>query len=146
MAGNPFENFIQVELPLRPFLPSDVEQESIIVRRGQGPRQMSGVKLTNGQFLGMVDGVLQGVEQKPIGTPVDAVIFAQAEASDVWTVQHNRNNVNVLVQLYGTDGKVFDPDAITVAANTVTISLYEAAAGRVVLLFIPEPEAEAQPT
>ena len=38
--ANPFEDFIQLELPNRPWMASDVQEESVIVRRGQGARQL----------------------------------------------------------------------------------------------------------
>ena len=138
--ANPFEDFIQLEMPKRPFLPSDVEQESIIVRRGQGARQLAGIKLGEGQVLGMKDGTLQGVTAGAGGSAVDAVAYEQAEPEVEWVITHNRNNVNVLVSVYDATGKVFVPNDLTVAANTVTVTLLEAAAGRVVLIFVPAPE------
>ncbi|MNV27865.1 hypothetical protein D3C71_1190310 [compost metagenome] len=136
--ANPFEDFIQREMPLRPFLPADVAQESVIVRRGIGPRQMSGVVLGEGQVLGLKDGVLQGVAAGTGGSgSVDAVAFEQEEAATTWTVTHNRNNVNVLVNVYDAAGKAFVPSDLTVTANTVVVDLLEAQAGRVVLVFIP---------
>lgn len=135
--ANPFEDFIQREMPLRPFLPSDVALESVIVRRGQGPRQMAGVQLAEGQVLGLKDGVLQGVEAGAGGTAVDAVVHVQEEAATTWTITHNRNNVNVVVDVYDADGKWFVPNGLQVTANTVVIDVLEAQAGRVVLIFIP---------
>lgn len=135
--ANPFEDFIQREMPLRPFLPADVAQESVIVRRGVGPRQMSGVVLSEGQVLGLKEGVLQGVAAGTGGSSVDAVTFEQTEAATTWTVTHNRNNVNVLVNVYDAAGKAFVPSDLTVTANTVVVDLLEAQAGRVVLIFIP---------
>jgi len=137
--ANPFEDFIQREIPLRPFLPADVTQESVIVRRGAGPRQMAGVVLEEGQVLGLRDGVLQGVEASH-GTSVDAVTFVQEEPATSWTVTHNRNNVNAVVNVYDDKGNWFQPNGLTVTANTVVIELLEAQAGRVVLIFIPATE------
>lgn len=137
--ANAFEDFIQLEMPKRPFLPSDVEVESIIIRRGQGARQLAGIKLGEGQVLGMKDGTLQGVAAGAGGSAVDAVSFEQTEAETEWVITHNRNNVNVLVSVYDATGKVFVPNDLTVAANTVTVTLLEAAAGRVVLIFVPAP-------
>ncbi len=141
--ANPFEDFIQLELPKRPWMASDVQEESVIVRRGAGPRQLQGVVLGEGQVLGMKDGVLQGVAAGAGGTGADAVSFVQETPATTWTITHNRNNVNVSVSVYDADGKAFTPDEITVAANTVTITVLEASAGHAVLFFIPVPEEPA---
>lgn len=135
--ANAFEDFIQREMPLRPFMPSDVAVESVIVRRGAGPRQMAGVQLTEGQVLGLKDGTLQGVDAGTGGSAVDALAFVQEEAATTWTITHNRNNVNVVVNVYDADGNLFSPDSLNVAANTVVVDVLEAQAGRVVLIFIP---------
>jgi hypothetical protein len=134
--ANAFEDFIQLELPKRPFLASDVDEESIIVRRGQGARALAGVKLSEGQVLGMKDGQLQGVAQTGGGSAVDALPYVQEEEAVQWVITHNRNNVNVVLNLYGADGKAFEADEVEVAANTVTITLLEAAAGRAILIFV----------
>ncbi|AGS81977.1 hypothetical protein O152_gp092 [Pseudomonas phage PaBG] len=141
--ANPFEDFIQLELPKRPWMAADVQEESVIVRRGAGPRQLQGVVLGEGQVLGMKDGVLQGVAAGAGGTGADAVSFVQETPATTWTITHNRNNVNVSVSVYDADGKAFTPDEIVVAANTVTITVLEASAGHVVLFFIPVPEEPA---
>lgn len=134
--ANAFEDFIQLELPKRPFLASDVDEESIIVRRGQGARALAGVKLSEGQVLGMKDGQLQGIAQTGGGSAVDALPYVQEEEAVQWVITHNRNNVNVVLNLYGADGKAFEADEVEVAANTVTITLLEAAAGRAILIFV----------
>lgn len=141
--ANPFEDFIQLELPKRPWMATDVQEESVIVRRGAGPRQLAGVVLGEGQVLGMKDGTLQGVAATSGGTGADAVSFSQDTPATTWTITHNRNNVNVSVSVYDADGKAFTPDEITVAANTVTITVLEAIAGHAVLFFIPVPEEPA---
>lgn len=135
--ANPFEEFIQREVPLRPFMPADVAQESVIIRRGAGPRQLTGVALTEGQVLGLKDGVLQGVAGSNGGSAVDAVSFEQEEAATTWTITHNRNNVNVVVNVYDADGKWFVPNGLTVTTNTVVVDLLDAQAGRAALIFIP---------
>lgn len=135
--ANLFEDFIQTEMPKRPFLPSDVAVESVIVRRGQGARQLTGVVLAEGQVLGMKDGTIQGVAAGAGGSAVDAVVHVQDEAATTWTITHNRNNVNVVVDVYDADGKSFTPNGLQVTANTVVVDVLEAQAGRVVLIFIP---------
>lgn len=140
--ANQFEEFIQREMPLRPFLPADVATESVIVRRGNGPRQMAGVTLAEGQVLGLKDGVLQGVTGGSGGSAVDALSFVQEEAATTWTVTHNRNNVNVIVNVYDADGNWFSPNGLKVTANTVVVDVLVAQAGRVVLVFIPATPEE----
>ena len=56
-----FEDFVQFELPKRPYLQTDVAQETVMVRRGPGPRQLAGVSITEGQIVSMVGGVIVGV-------------------------------------------------------------------------------------
>lgn len=41
-----FEDFVQLELPKRPYTEDDPNPESVYVRRGPGPRQTVGVTLT----------------------------------------------------------------------------------------------------
>jgi len=140
--ANPFEDFIQREMPLRPFMPSDIAVESVIIRRGEGPRQLAGVQLTEGQVLGLKNGLLQGVTAGAGGSAVDAVAYEQEEAATTWTVTHNRNNVNVVVNVYDADGNWFAPNGLKVTANTVVVDVLEAQAGRVVLIFIPATPEE----
>lgn len=142
--ANPFEDFIQVEMPKRPYLATDIAQESILIRRGVGPRQLAGLQLTDGQLLGMKDGQLQGVVPEAVGTPVDGLTHIQSAAETSWVITHNRNNVNVFVQVYDANGKKFDPDDLTVAPNSVTVSLLQAISGHAVLIFLP-PETVATP-
>lgn len=142
--ANPFEELIQLELPKRPFLASDVQLESVIIRRGAGPRQLAGLVLAEGQVLGMSGGVLTGVDAGAGGTAVDAVIHVQDVAATSWVITHNRNNVNVIVSVYDATGKMFNPDDIQITANAVTVTVIEEAVGRVVLLFVPEPPVEPE--
>jgi len=64
-----FENFISTELPLRPISPNNEPQESILVRRGIGPRVYEAVVLAEGEALGKSGGVLTSVPLT--GTSVD---------------------------------------------------------------------------
>lgn len=41
-----FEDFVQTELPKRPYTDTDPAVESIMIRRGLGPRQTVGIQLT----------------------------------------------------------------------------------------------------
>ena len=126
-----FEQTVQAELPLRPFLPADSPQETIFVRRGLGPRQMSTVTLQEGEVLGLVDGQL-----KSLALPeIDSVTHIQSFANNLWVITHNRKNTNVQVALYDVDGALFEPDSITVTTNQVLVRLAEPDMGRAILIF-----------
>lgn len=85
-----FEDFVQLELPKRPYLNADVAQETVIVRRGPGPRQLSAVELDEGQVLGKVGGVLTGIT---IGAGATFKKHAEAfTTSTAWEVSHNQNS------------------------------------------------------
>lgn len=58
--ANEFEDFIKLELPLRPVLQADGNEETILVRRGQGPRIFELITLNEGEVLGKFGGVLTG--------------------------------------------------------------------------------------
>lgn len=139
--SNPFEDFIQLELPRRPFLPADVDPESIFIRRGPGPRQMSGIKLQNGQVLGMVDGMLIGIDANR-GVELDAVVHVQETEQNQWVITHNRNNRNAIVTMYNADGLRFEADALQVTNNVITLTMNVAVSGHVVVLFVPDNEPE----
>ena len=130
-----FEDFVQLELPKRPYLNTDVSQEDVIVRRGAGPRQLAGVTLSEGQVLGKVGGVLTGVS---IGAGATFKKYTQTfSASTDWVVEHNQNSTVYLVQAFGADGKVIIPDEIvTTDADTITVEFNSAQAGRVTIVFL----------
>lgn len=130
--ATPFETFIQTELPLRGFLPADVAQESVIIRRGAGPRQFDGVPLADGQVLGRVGGVLVGVTQ----TAVNFVAPAQETPSLTWTINHGRNNKNAIVLLRDADDKEITADEVQFNANSVVITFTVPQAGTAVVIFL----------
>lgn len=135
--ATPFEEFIQTELPRRPFMFNDVAQESVFIRRGAAPRQMDGVLLTEGQVLGMKDGVLQGVGSGSGGSFAGGYAFTQEEAATTWTIQHNRNNSNVAAPtVINTAGNVIIPDSVNIDVNTVTLTFSVAQAGKATLVFV----------
>jgi hypothetical protein len=134
--SNPFEDFVQLELPRRPFLPVDAEPESIFIRRGNGPRQMSSIKLEDGQVLGMVDGMLVGISANR-GVELDAVVHVQENEQNQWTIVHNKNNRNVFVTMYNTDGVRFEADAVQALDNTIQLTMNVAVSGHAVVLFVP---------
>lgn len=126
-----FESFIQIEIPKRPFMETDAEQESVIIRRGQGPRQLQGVKLNEGEALGMRDGKLVSMEIKGAVSQT----HVQGEASKHWTIVNEHNSVNVVATLYNVSGKVILADDVVVTNEQIDVFFVEAQAGRAVLIF-----------
>lgn len=130
-----FEDFIQVELPKRGYLNDDPEQESIIIRRGPGPRQFGAIKLEEGQVLGIVNGKLGPVTLA--GAGIRKLVIPVDEATTTWTINHNFNSENVIVQCYDEEKSVIVPDAITINnAETITISFYSPQIGTARIIFL----------
>ena len=135
--ATPFEEFIQTELPRRPFLFADVAEESVFIRRGAAPRQMGGVLLAEGEVLGMKDGILQGVGSGGGGSFAGGLAYLQESAATTWEIQHNRNNSNVAgVTVINSAGNVIIPDSVSVTANTVTLTFSVAQAGKATIVFV----------
>ncbi len=131
-----FEDFVQLELPKRPYLNTDVAQESVLVRRGAGPRQLAGVTLTNGQVVGMVGGVVQGITLAD-GASFKKYVETVSSALATWTVIHNQGSTNFIAQVFDSDGKVIIPNEIeTTDSNTVTVKLGTAATGSIRIIFL----------
>lgn len=124
-----FTDFVQLELPKRPYLDTDLATESIVVRRGAGPRQLQGVTLSNGQVLGMVGGTVQGVAISA------GQRFEQLTPSSSWTLTHNRNSKNVLVQIYDENDDLIQADNIRANDDDVTVTFGLAFAGYANVLF-----------
>lgn len=147
MAGA-FESFVQQELPLRPFASEDGNQETIAIRRGQGPRQMVFLDLQDGHVLVRKDGVLQGVPIQGIGGegPIGGVrhfIVDVAEGSEqsTWNVTHSMNSFNCVAQVYqkNLDGSMQSviPDSLKLMdANSVQLKFSVPIAGKVILSFV----------
>ncbi len=132
-----FEDFVQIELPKRPYLDTDVAQESVIVRRGAGPRQLGGVQLSNGQVLAMVSGTLQGVDLT--SGPISAIKkHSESFVSlTTWAVEHNKNSSSYVVQVFDDTGKVIIPDEIeTIDANNIDVTFNTATTGTVNIIFL----------
>ena len=85
-----FEDFVQQELPKRGYLNSDVGQETVIIRRGPGPRQFDAVNLAEGQVLGKVGGVLTGVNvtdpEVGGGEPLRKAVMEVSSPSQTWNI------------------------------------------------------------
>lgn len=132
-----FENFVQIELPLRPFVTIDPPLETVAIRRGAGPRQLTFVSLADDQVLGKVSGVVTGVALSDIGQK--GVVLIVGTASLVWNIPHNRNSFNCVVQIYedtGAGWSTVSPDQITlVDADNIRINFGAAQAGRAHVAF-----------
>lgn len=132
-----FENFIQLEIPKRPYLEADPALETIMVRRGAGPRQLSAVALTEGQVLAYVGGALVGTTVASLGNGVRKAILNVAVAGPLWTINHALNSKNAIIQITDADGYVVLPSEMQfVDNNTITISFGSAQAGVAKIIFL----------
>jgi hypothetical protein len=133
-----FEDFIQVELPRRPWVATDPAQETIPVRRGAGPRQLDFVPLTDGQVLGRISGVVQGITIPGLGSGMipKSYNYTQTPAASVWTITHNLNSLDCIAIVYDDAGHQIIPDSFNVIdANTVTVTFISNVAGRAIIVF-----------
>lgn len=130
-----FEEFVQQELPKRGYLNADVAQETVIVRRGPGPRQFDAVSLSEGQALALVGGALQGVNLSAYG--IKKAVLAVAVASDEWIVAHNLGSENVIVQCFDETKSVIIPGSIQIIDDdTVKVSFSTPQEGTVRVIFL----------
>lgn len=134
-----FEDFVQIELGRRPYLTADVAQETVIVRRGAGPRQLGAVTLAEGQVLGMVGGVLVGVTGG--GGGGSALISYTEEFTTpqtTWAIAHNINRSAVIAQAYDAAGFQLIPNEILVVdADNVTLTFNTPQTGSANLILLP---------
>lgn len=133
-----FEDFIQVELPRRPWVTTDPAQETVPVRRGAGPRQLEFVSLTDGQVLGKISGVIQGVTVPGLGGEVipKGYVHVESTPSDLWIVSHSLNSEDYVAFVVDDTGTQVLPESITPAdADTVIIDFNTAMAGKAVFIF-----------
>lgn len=132
-----FTDFIQVELPLRPYLSSDVSQNSVIVRNGAGPRQLAGIKLLPGQILMNIEGTLQAVNLEDVTGNTDNHVHVQETPSANWTIEHGAETDNYVCSVYDNNGKPVIYDDITpIDTNSFTISFAEPTVGKVIVLTV----------
>lgn len=135
-----FENFVQIELPLRPFVTIDPPAETIPVRRGAGPRQLSFVALDDGEVLGKVGGVVTGVALTDLGQR--GLVFSVGVASTQWDIPHGRNSYNCIVQIYenvGSNLSIVTPDKIIlVDPNNIRIIFGANQSGKAHVMFFNE--------
>ena len=130
-----FEDFIQVELPKRGYLNSDVPQNSIIIRKGAGPRQFDAISLAQGQTL-TVDSKGDLVSVNP-SSLIKKFILTVGTPSTLWVLTHNLSSENVIVQCFDENKNVIFPDTVQIVdANEirVTFSVAQQGVARVIFL------------
>jgi hypothetical protein len=133
-----FEDFIQVELPRRPWSATDPAQETVPVRRGAGPRQLEFVSLNDGQVLGKVGGVIQGVDVPGLGGEIipKGYVHVQSTAADLWIVNHNLDSEDYVAFIFDDSGVQIFPDSVSTAdADSVIIDFNTAITGKAVIIF-----------
>ena len=128
-----FTDFVQLELPKRPYIETDVSTESVIVRRGAGARQLQSVSLTDGEVLGMSGGTLQGLTANT--STVDSTQHVQGVAATVWTITHNRNNRNAVVQIFDNNNDLVFANNVRLNLNDIVIDLSLATSGYANVIF-----------
>lgn len=134
-----FVAYVQRELFKRPFSNDDPNPESVMIRRGGGPRQLTGLALQDLELVGQRDGAVVGI---PIGDLVSLgggsvekkVIHTQAVANVTWTIPHEYASKNVEVYVVDTDNQRVEADSIqAVDDDTVIIGFTQAQAGKAFL-------------
>lgn len=132
-----FESFVQLELPKRPFLEDDVPEEAIIVRRGEGPRQLNGILLEEGQVLTMQDGKLTPVQMGTGGTGSSSGISVERPSPELeWIINHNRNSKRVVVTVLDSNHEAILYDSLKVEEDQITIKFYEPQSGFANIVFV----------
>lgn len=135
MSGNAFNTFIQIEVPKRPYLEQDVDQETIIIRRGNGPRQLQALKLEEGQTVLFKDGQLQAVKAGGLANGMDVRSIPQDTPSNQWILSHGMNCNNVIVQVHDGSQKMVTPsDVEYIDANTVHVTFPDEVSGTALLV------------
>lgn len=71
----------------------------------------------------------------PLTNEIASYVHSQSPGLTTWTIAHGLNTTTPAVQVYGTDGKMVIPDAVTIVDNnTITVSFGVSFAGRAVVL------------
>jgi len=129
-----FEDFIQVELPRRPWVLNDPAQETIPVRRGAGPRQLEFVSLVDGQVLGKVGGVIQGVNVTGLGGK--SYVHIESTPSNLWILPHNLNSLDYVASVFDENDNMLIPNNIIASdANNIFIDFVAPMIGKAVIVF-----------
>lgn len=132
-----FVQYVQAELFRRPFTNNDPDQETIMVRRGGGPRQLTGLDVADGEVVGKVGGTLVGIPVGDLGgggTSERKKLHTQAVAALEWTITHVYDSVNVEVYVVDENNSRVEPDNIQATDNdTVVITFTQVQAGKALL-------------
>lgn len=127
-----FTDFVQLELPKRPYMDTDSSTETVLIRRGAGPRQLTGLSLNDGEVLGKVGGVLQGVASSSFSS---GTRFEQSTPSASWTITHNRGDKKAVVQVFDANDDLITPDNVRTNTNDIVITFGIAFTGYANILF-----------
>ena len=133
-----FEDFIQTELPKRGYLNSDVPQETVIIRRGNGPRQFDAITIGEGQVLGYQNGQLQAISVTSlVASGMKKAILTISEPQTIWTINHYLGYDDVIVQCFDENNYVLIPDTTQIVdANTIRITFTNAQSGVARVIFL----------
>ena len=133
-----FEDFVQTELPKRGYLNSDVPQETIIVRRGAGPRQFDAIQLGEGQVLGYQNGQLAAVSiTSLVASGLKKAILTVSEDAAIWDINHNLGYDDVIVQCFDENKFVLIPDSIQIIdANSIRVTFTNPQKGVARVIFL----------
>lgn len=132
-----FELFIQNELPLRPFVTTNPDQETVLVRRGPGPRQYEPVEILEGEFLTKTGGLLTSGPASGGGGSTSGLSHPQVVAATTWNVIHAFNSIDLVVQIFGTDSISIIPDEVEIISPTeVEIRFASPQDGKAVIFFV----------
>lgn len=137
--ANAFESFVQLELGKRPYTTDSGTEETLLIRRGPGPRQLSYLTIAEGEVLGKIAGKLASVPQQSGGTQSTIAMFThkQPSASATWTVIHSKAcSYFTLTAFDASTRKAVLPDEIEIVDdNTVIISFSMQLAGHATFTF-----------
>lgn len=125
------EVFIKTELPKRPFLETDVPENSVFVREGQGPRQMGAVPLLEGEVLGCKNGRLVGVRVN-----IRSETYDYPEPSEIWYIAHGAGTTHAFISLRDTEGKEIYGDDVFHEPNSITITFDSPQAGTAAVVIL----------
>jgi hypothetical protein len=130
-----FENFIQIELPKRPYTDTDVPQESLLVRRGPGPRQLQAATINEGEVVARIGGVITGVTLSSLGG-VNKLVLDVPVAASVWTMTHPFSTTDAIIQVTDASGYVILAEAMQIVnSSTVQITFGTPQAGKLRAIF-----------
>lgn len=129
-----FEDFIQTELPRRPWSPNNPTQESIPVRRGPGPRQLDFVEINEGEILGKQGGVIIGIPL-PVTSLCVGFEHIQNTPALTWNIFHNGGTKRIQITIYDvSDNVILSNEINLIDNNNLSITFTEPQDGRAILI------------